>query len=34
MGTITMGNLNIDSNEELDIMYQELEENFAYLVIN
>lgn len=29
-----MGNLNIDSNEELDIMYQELEENFAYLVIN
>ena len=34
MKTITMSNLNIDSNEELDIMYQELEENFAYLVIN
>lgn len=34
MRTITMSNLNIDSNEELDIMYQELEENFAYLVIN
>ena len=34
MGTITMSNLNIDSNEELDIMYQELEESFAYLVIN
>ena len=34
MGTITMSNLNIDSNEELDIMYQELEENFAYLIIN
>jgi len=29
-----MSNLNIDSSEELDIMYQELEENFAYLVIN
>ena len=29
-----MSNLNIESSEELDIMYQELEENFAYLVIN
>lgn len=29
-----MSNLNIDSNEELDTMYQELEENYAYLVIN
>jgi hypothetical protein len=29
-----MSNLNTDSSEELDIMYQELEENFAYLVIN
>jgi len=34
MRTITMSNLNTDSSEELDIMYQELEENFAYLVIN
>ena len=34
MRTITISNLNTDSNEELDIMYQELEENFAYLVIN
>ena len=34
MRTITMSNLNINSSEELDIMYQELEENFAYLVIN
>ena len=34
MRTITMSNLNIESSEELDIMYQELEENFAYLVIN
>ena len=34
MKTITISNLNIDSDEELDIMYQELEENYAYLVIN
>ena len=34
MRTITISNLNTDSNGELDIMYQELEENFAYLVIN
>lgn len=34
MKTITMSNLNIDSDEEIDIMYQELEENYAYLVIN
>ena len=34
MRIITMSNLNIDSSVELDIMYQELEENFAYLVIN
>ena len=34
MKSITMSNLNIDSDEELDIMYQELEENYAYLVIN
>lgn len=34
MKTITMSNLNTDSNEELDTIYQELEENYAYLVIN
>ena len=34
MKALTMSNLNIDSDEELDSLYQELEENYFYTVIN